>query len=141
MSSYRVERIWFVVNERGQSQGAITAGRHSNAKLKPFREAVGWEALRARTASGMHAPAGKDVPIMLDLDFFFARPASVPPEAIFPLHGHIPDLSHVIRSCEDAMTGVMYEDDRQVVECHARKLYGTPRCEIGVRFAAVTAPE
>ena len=131
-----IASIFFIVNERGQSQGAISGRHHTNPKLKPFRESVGWQALEARNKSGMHEPAAAHTPIRLELDFYFERPASVPATELFPTHGHIPDLDHLQRAVSDSLAGIMYENDRDVVDCHSRKWYGKPRCEITVRLAA-----
>ena len=37
-----------------------------------------------------------------------------------------PDIDKICRACGDAFTGVLYEDDAQVVSLVARKHYGTP---------------
>lgn len=55
--------------------------------------------------------------------FTFARPKSVSPKK----RGYMtvaPDLSKLVRGIEDAMTGVLYRDDAQIVEIVARKVYG-----------------
>lgn len=45
-----------------------------------------------------------------------------------------PDTTKLTRGVEDALTGIVWRDDAQVVEQHCRKRYGTPaRCEIVVR--------
>lgn len=42
-----------------------------------------------------------------------------------------PDLTKLLRGIEDALTGVVWRDDAQVVEQTARKLYGEPaRAEV-----------
>lgn len=41
-------------------------------------------------------------------------------------HTNRPDVSKTTRSTEDAMTGVVWEDDSEVVQITARKLYGSP---------------
>lgn len=44
-----------------------------------------------------------------------------------------PDTTKLVRAVEDALTGVVWVDDAQVVEQTARKVYGDPeRCEIAV---------
>lgn len=46
-----------------------------------------------------------------------------------------PDATKLARSTEDALTGVVYRDDAQVVDLDVHKRYGVPeRCEITVRF-------
>lgn len=49
----------------------------------------------------------------------------------------VPDTTKLVRGIEDAMTGIVYRDDSQIVEQHNRKMYGEPaRCEITVRRMA-----
>lgn len=36
-----------------------------------------------------------------------------------------PDASNVLKSVEDAMNGVVYKDDCQIVDIHVRKVYST----------------
>jgi crossover junction endodeoxyribonuclease RusA len=43
------------------------------------------------------------------------------------------DLDNIIKTIGDGLNGVAYEDDRQVVEIHARRHKGAPeRVEVGV---------
>lgn len=45
-----------------------------------------------------------------------------------------PDCSKLVRAVEDAMTGIVYRDDVQIVFLTAVKRYGSPaRCEVTVR--------
>jgi Holliday junction resolvase RusA-like endonuclease len=37
-----------------------------------------------------------------------------------------PDWDKIARSCSDAMTGIIYLDDAQIVEGHVKKEYGWP---------------
>jgi len=71
-------------------------------------------------------------PMVLSVVFRFKRPAGqigkkgVKPSA--PAHctsGRNGDLSKLVRSTEDALTGVAYDDDRQIVTVSAQKRYCT----------------
>jgi Holliday junction resolvase RusA-like endonuclease len=81
-------------------------------------------------------------PLRVRFEFFFVRPkghygtgrnahlvkASAPD---FPTVK--PDTTKLVRAAEDALTGVLWRDDAQIVEQTASKHYGTPeRCEITV---------
>lgn len=45
-----------------------------------------------------------------------------------------PDLTKLVRGTEDALRGVVWDDDAQVVTMHPDKRYGEPeRCEIVIR--------
>jgi|TARA_R100001163_G_C5046860_1_gene184078 crossover junction endodeoxyribonuclease RusA len=68
--------------------------------------------------------------VELHIDFFFARPKSLPKKVT--RHIKKPDLSKLIRSIEDSLTNIVWNDDSQVVKIIATKNYGTPRAEIQV---------
>jgi Holliday junction resolvase RusA-like endonuclease len=101
-----------------------------NKKLKPYRGEITREAMVALRDAGVAEPfAAKHIPVRMVIDFYLERPPSVPKKR----KGMVvkPDLSKLIRSTEDAMTGILYVDDAQIVELSVRKHYGTPeRVEI-----------
>jgi len=78
--------------------------------------------------------------LYLEVDFFFQRPAAhfgsgrnsqiVKPSA--PRFPSVrPDVTKLLRAVEDALTGLAWRDDAQVVVQQARKKYGTPeRAEV-----------
>ena len=75
--------------------------------------------------------------VRLKVDFYFARPKSLTKRVNF--HLKKPDLSKLIRSIEDSLTNIVWQDDSQVVEIVATKNYGTPRAEIAVYSIATLA--
>ena len=105
----------------------------SNPKLKPYRGQVTREAVSALQGAGLPQPmADKHVPVSMILDCYFSRPPSIPKKRKEMVVK--PDLSKLIRATEDALIGLIYADDAQIVETVARKHYGTPeRVEICVR--------
>jgi crossover junction endodeoxyribonuclease RusA len=97
----------------------------SSKAVKPWRQDVKHAALAC-------LPPGWDTtaPMSLSIVFRFKRPAAhlgkkgVKPSA--PQHntsGRHGDLSKLVRSTEDAMTGVTYDDDRQIVSMNVSKRY------------------
>ena len=77
-------------------------------------------------------------PLMLVVDFYFARP-----KGHFGVHGVRraaprypvvrPDTTKLLRPLEDALSGILWKDDSQVVDQIARKRYGDPpRAEVKV---------
>ena len=53
-----------------------------------------------------------------------------------------PDLSKLIRATEDALTGIIYADDAQIVDIHAKKEYGLPeRVEVTISGKVVETPQ
>ena len=63
--------------------------------------------------------------VMLDVTFVRERPKSLPKRTT-PAHTKYPDLSKLVRAIEDALTGIVWHDDSQVVETHSRKRYAEP---------------
>lgn len=99
-----------------------------NKKLKPWRQEVTRAAIDAVTeAGGEIIPRG--TPVLLRLDFYLLRPPSLPKRVTRPTSR--PDVSKLLRSVEDSLTGVVYEDDSQITVVRVTKQYGTPeRVEI-----------
>ncbi|MEU9033834.1 RusA family crossover junction endodeoxyribonuclease [Streptomyces sp. NPDC048352] len=108
------------------SKRHVGGGRmiESSAKVKPWREAVVWAAVAARTRNKGFTKL--DGPLAVDMVFTFDRPKGhmgsgrnaglVRPSA--PVRPHVkPDLSKLVRSTEDALTTAgVYGDDALIVE-------------------------
>lgn len=115
-------------------KGGAHAGRaiitDANSKSKPWQSMVKFEALAARSAISQMPFDG---PIQLDATFTVLRPKghygsgknahklkdSAP---AFPTSK--PDVLKLTRGIEDAMTGIVYTDDSQIVAEHLFKVYG-----------------
>ena len=88
----------------------------------PFRQEVGWSALRARAAAGFDTiPFPRETPVSVSMTFYFTPPKKMPKGRTLPVVK--PDLSKLLRSTEDALTGVLWADDCQVVRAHISKEY------------------
>ena len=115
--------------------------REANPRTRPYRQAV---AAEAQDAMDGRAPASG--PVEVCIRFFFPRPLGqygsgrnadlLKPSA--PEHKTTaPDAEKLCRAASDAMSGIVYRDDAQIVHVDAWKLYGSPaRAEIVVRLLA-----
>jgi Holliday junction resolvase RusA-like endonuclease len=100
----------------------------ANPKAKGWKGSVSWEA--ARAMDGMPVLAG---PLILEAVFYRVRPKGhfTPKGALRPSAPVCPtgkpDVLKLTRGLEDAMTGIVYRDDSQIVEHRrVRKEYGEP---------------
>jgi crossover junction endodeoxyribonuclease RusA len=108
-------------------RAAITT---DNAKLKPWRQDAYWTALSTMRAAGAKI-FDRKTPVAVQILFVFSQPKSAKNRK-FPTVK--PDIDKLERACLDAMTGVCYEDDSQVVSVRKDKAYGSPeRVEITVK--------
>jgi Holliday junction resolvase RusA-like endonuclease len=83
-------------------------------------------------------------PVVMNLTFYFARPKghfgtgrnSHLLKNSAPKHHIIkPDTTKVTRAVEDALTGVIWKDDSQVVDQHIKKRYAeTPGVHVEIRW-------
>lgn len=110
--------ITFRVNGIPIPQGSMKVinGRvlHSQGSaLAVWRSLIGWEAKSA--GASPHS-----LPTKITITFFMPRPKTVKR----PWPSVAPDLDKLVRAVLDGLTGVAYEDDGQVVQIHAQKLYG-----------------
>ncbi len=112
----------FIARQMGAKAYAVPS---NNNKLKKYRKLIAAYACSAMQAKyGAVTIFAQDVPIELELTFTFARPASVKASKR-PMPIVKPDCDKLIRSIGDALTGVVYQDDAQIVSIIARKEYGT----------------
>lgn len=85
----------------------------SSKAVKPWRVDVAWAA-RAAFAERIDGPAA------VELEFVMPRPKSTPKRSTPPAIKR-PDIDKLERAILDALSGVAYRDDSQVVELVARK--------------------
>lgn len=114
----------------------------ANRNAAPWKQQVAGAALQA-----MHSHDRYDGPVDITMIFYRQRPGShygtgrnattLKPSAPWA-PATKPDALKLARGVEDALTGIVYNDDALIVDEHLHKRYGTPeRVEILVR-AAVT---
>ena len=76
-------------------------------------------------------PAPVEGPLAMTLSFELLRPKSAPKRVQYPTHK--PDLSNLLKAIEDALTGVVYRDDSQIVSLTVTKRFGlAPGVEVRV---------
>ncbi len=88
-----------------------------------------WKAYVAMVASskGVRVQQGA---LRISMSFIFLKPKSAKKRVH---HTVKPDLDNLVKGCKDALKGIAWVDDSQVVEIEARKFYGdTPGVEIDV---------
>lgn len=125
---------------QGSSKGFIYCGKDGkqrvaitsdNPQMKNWRQNVGWCALDAISRAANRGRIAREAPVRLTVSFFLQRPVSVPKRRIAPTVK--PDVDKLVRAVSDALTGIVWEDDAQIVEIVAQKSYGLPeRTEIVV---------
>jgi len=107
----------------------------SSKKVKPWRQDVKYAAIAQKPDEWDMA-----LPVHLSVVFRFPRPkshfnksglrTSAPKACTSASHG---DIEKLVRSTNDAMTGILFDDDRQVVSLNASKRY----CEAGEPAGAI----
>ncbi len=65
-------------------------------------------------------------PVELEVMFYLDRPSSIS-KTQRPQPTVAPDLDKLVRGVGDALTGVVYDDDSQVIRCLAWKVYADTR--------------
>lgn len=81
----------------------------------------GWQQLVSEQAQTVARDGLFVGPVVLTVTFHLPRPQSLPKRVLH--HMKKPDLDKLVRSTKDALKGILYGDDAQVVDLHARKAY------------------
>ena len=125
-------KIAFIVYSRGAPQGSKKAFSlnqivESSVRVKPFRQDVRFTALEFPLPDGWPM----DAPMRVSYEFNFKRPKShytrlgqlVKSAVQHPTGKNIGDIEKLARAVSDALTGVVFEDDKQVVEMNLTKSF------------------
>lgn len=105
----------------------------ASTSTKPWQAAV-----RAEAAAVMDGRPLINSAVWVEMRFFFPRPKAHYGtkglrESAPEYRTQKPDVIKLARAAEDALTGVLWRDDSQVVSAQLRKGWGEPaRCEIKV---------
>lgn len=75
----------------------------------------------------------KGEPVSIALSFVLLKPPSAPRKRKYPVTK--PDLDKLTRAALDALTGVAYADDSQVVSINVSKFYALPHQHPGVHVS------
>jgi Holliday junction resolvase RusA-like endonuclease len=122
----------------GKYRAAVT---HDNPKVMPWRSTVQFNAQLAMELAGI-AGQVTEAPVYLDLKFFVPPPKWAVAKM---LKGKTvacvtkPDASKLLRAFEDALTGLVFKDDSQVVGAYVRKVYAAPGAQPGVQAVIRTS--
>lgn len=89
---------------------------HDNPRVK------GWQQLVAEQAQSVVGDGALFLgPVVLTVTFRLPRPISLPKHVRH--HTKTPDLDKLVRAIGDGLSGVVFLDDKQIVDLHARKIY------------------
>lgn len=119
---------------KGWTRPIITT---ANPKTKPWRQEIAGVAQSAMVEASF--PPILSGPVYVRYAFYFNKPNSLAKKASHKTTR--PDLDKLARSVSDALTGIVFKDDCQIVDYELRKQFGSPaRVEIKVglvEFGAV----
>ncbi|MDP7337683.1 MAG: RusA family crossover junction endodeoxyribonuclease [Vicinamibacterales bacterium] len=123
--------IQFTVYGKAEPKGSMIknrwgAVRDANPRLKDWHHVV---AGAAQTYAKAHN-VGFDQAVAVELRFALPRPKSLPKKVVE--HLKKPDLDKLTRAVLDALTGVLFKDDSQVVEIVASKTYAADHPSVGI---------
>lgn len=150
----RVQRLEFVVHGTPQPAGSKRAFKHPSTEriivTDDNRKSAPWKHLVAQAAGESFVEAEPWAgPIRLTLTFYMPRPkghfgtgrnADLIKESAPPFPTKKPDTLKLARGVEDALSGIVYKDDAQIVDEHLFKRWGTARVEVLVeRIGTVSA--
>jgi Holliday junction resolvase RusA-like endonuclease len=124
-------RVFGIAQPKGSTRAFIPKGWRRPIITTDNPKSKGWQQLVAEQAQAVAAEGLFLSPVALTVTFHLPRPQSLPKRVV--QHTKKPDLDKLVRSTKDALKGVLYGDDAQVVELRARKVYaptGSAPCAV-----------
>jgi len=112
----------FYVRHKGLSH---YVGAYDPQKCKSFKEVVAWHTKIISMERGLREPL-KD-PIAISLVFQMGENGKE------RYHTKKPDVDNLAKAVKDALRGIVYHDDSQIVEAHLYKTYGEPCIKVKIQ--------
>jgi Holliday junction resolvase RusA-like endonuclease len=100
-------------------------GAYDPEQCKTFKEVIAWHAKLKAKESGLREPT--TAPIVISLTFGMGRNGKG------AYHTKRPDIDNLAKAVKDALKGIIYADDSQIVEAHLYKQYGGSEVRIEIR--------
>ena len=116
----------FFIRKHGQKN---IVGAYDPAQCKSFKEVIAWHARLKMRERGIREAT--KAPIAISLIFGMGRSA----EGAY--HTKRPDIDNLAKAVKDALKGIVYADDSQIVEAHLFKQYGRPEVRIEIKTLEV----
>ncbi len=116
----------FFIRKHGQKN---IVGAYDPAQCKSFKEVIAWHARLKMRERGIREAT--KAPIAISLFFGMGRSA----EGAY--HTKRPDIDNLAKAVKDALKGIVYADDSQIVEAHLFKQYGRPEVRIEIKTLEV----
>ena len=117
--------VYGIAQSMGSKRAFVPKGWRRPIITDSNRNLKGWQSLVADAASRaiQERPDWQilDGGVRLTLAFYLPRPKSLAKHVT--AHTKAPDCSKLVRSTEDAMSGIVFRDDSQVIELVAGKYY------------------
>lgn len=120
-------RVFGVAQPKGSMRAFLRRGMKQPIVTDSNRSAKSWAQLVAHGASdALNASGGQQWQTAVSVAIRFVLPRPKALKARDVPHLKAPDLDKLIRGVLDALTGVVYRDDGQVVYVAAAKYYAQP---------------
>lgn len=100
-----------------------------------WRDAVAWTGKKRMQELGASASPLRG-PVVLSVVFVMPRPKRLKGDAYEP-HTSAPDVTKLLRSTEDSLTGIVWMDDKQIIKQDAEKRYASRGEPPGARVVVV----
>ena len=111
----------FFVRKKGNKQ---FVGAYDPKQCKTFKEVIAWHARIKMKETGIREAT--KAPIAIVLTFGMGKKKGA-------YHTKRPDIDNLAKAVKDALKGIIYADDSQIVEAHLYKQFGGPEVRIEIR--------
>lgn len=104
---------------KGQGRPKVDFNRRRVYKARQDKE---WERSIKEAYINGNGPHFGSRPVSIYVTVYRELPKSKPKRVTREADTHKPDASNILKSIEDALNGIAYDDDCQVVDAHIRKM-------------------